>query len=263
MPKTSSAGTRPSRALNSGVRLVLMLPIVLLLLGPEGESCTPNPATPCISDGDCVVEQVCIDNRCTEPPACVCTDVYQPVCGVDAKTYGNACEASCQGVEVAHEGECGGSACTDNGDCQGELICYPPSKTCEPSCTIACFAYDPVCGTDAVTYGCGEQDAWCHGVEVAHRGECGVCVCTREYAPVCGVDGLTYGNACNARCAGVDVQSEGPCPDAGKPCTPEECGPGLGAPNFLCEDGTIGGPGPCVRNDAGLCAWTYVNCPAA
>lgn len=43
-------------------------------------------------------------------------------------------------------------------------------------------------------------------------------------------------------------------------CTPDLCGPPMGAPNFLCTDGTIGGPGPCKRGDGGDCAWSYRSC---
>ena len=40
-------------------------------------------------------------------------------------------------------------------------------------------------------------------------------------------------------------------------CTPDECGPAPGAANFMCEDGSWGGPGPCERNADGVCGWTW------
>lgn len=44
-------------------------------------------------------------------------------------------------------------------------------------------------------------------------------------------------------------------------CSPGECGPQLGLPNWVCEDGTTGGPtGRCVKaGDA--CAWEVRDCP--
>jgi hypothetical protein len=45
-------------------------------------------------------------------------------------------------------------------------------------------------------------------------------------------------------------------------CTPAQCGPTMGAPNYLCTDGTIGGPGPCKRGDGGECGWSYRECQA-
>ncbi|MCP4036793.1 MAG: hypothetical protein GY733_07645 [bacterium] len=170
------------------------------------------------------------------PDPCVCPDVWAPVCGVDGETYGNGCEARCAGVEIAHEGECR-SECDGNEDCPKDLICYPPTDQCQPECQIQCFRYDPVCGEDGVTYGCGAADAHCHGVEVAHEGECRVeCRDNRDcskgevcdptshvcrpaceiqcfrYDPVCGEDGVTY--ACgvqDAHCKGIPVAHEGEC----------------------------------------------------
>ena len=46
------------------------------------------------------------------------------------------------------------------------------------------------------------------------------------------------------------------------PCTPDACGPTLGVPNMLCDDGvTVAGPGDCERQGNGQCGWTMVECP--
>jgi hypothetical protein len=46
-------------------------------------------------------------------------------------------------------------------------------------------------------------------------------------------------------------------------CTTEECGfPPTGAPNWLCTDGTYGGPGPCTRDANGACGWSLRYCEA-
>ena len=42
----------------------------------------------------------------------------------------------------------------------------------EIECSIQCLVYDPVCGEDGVTYGCGVEDAACHNVQVKYQGEC-------------------------------------------------------------------------------------------
>ena len=151
------------------------------------------------------------------PDPCVCPDVYDPVCGVDGNTYGNACEARCAGVRIKHRGECR-DLCRSNADCPGEEICFPPTDMCQPECQILCLVPDPVCGTDGVTYDCGEADAHCSGVEVAHPGSCDLCACPDVWDPVCGVDGTTYGNACEARCAGVEIAGPGECICRPPPC---------------------------------------------
>ena len=179
----------------------------------------------------------CVREHCD---ICPCPDIHDPVCGVDGKTYPNACEARCAGVEIAHPGECR-SACRCNADCPDRSVCV--EGACRPPCVLQCFAYTPVCGSDGRTYGCGDAEAACNGVEVLHRGECGrvcradadcpvgalcaaprdcpdacgcasfcqACACPRVVDPVCGVDRRTYLNACQARCARVEVAHRGAC----------------------------------------------------
>ncbi len=99
----------------------------------------------------------------------VCPHNWSPVCGADGKTYGNMCEAKNAEVKVEYEGECT-TRCLSNDQCSDDLVCR--DGTCQPACSIQCLVYDPVCGVDGVTYGCGIQDAACHGVEVDYKGEC-------------------------------------------------------------------------------------------
>lgn len=179
----------------------------------------------------------CLEQNCN---LCACPTVYDPVCGVDGKTYPNACEARCAGVAIAHAGECA-AACRCNGDCPDGAVCR--DGACQRPCAINCFVADPVCGTDGRTYTCGAAEAECHGVAVLHDGACGracgrdtdcpvgslctavrdcpdacgcasfcqACACPRVLDPVCGVDGKTYTNACQARCAHVQVAYRGAC----------------------------------------------------
>lgn len=48
----------------------------------------------------------------------------------------------------------------------------PQETEFEPDCSIQCLVYDPVCGKDGITYGCGVEDAACHGIGIEHEGEC-------------------------------------------------------------------------------------------
>ncbi len=76
--------------------------------------------------------------------------------------------------------------------------------------------------------------------------------CTMD-AKLC-PDGVTYvGRDGNNNCAWQQ------CP-AIQPCTKEECGPAIMAPNYICADGSMGGP-VCSRDANGVCAYRMVQCP--
>jgi hypothetical protein len=145
---------------------------------------------------------------------CICPLIYAPVCGVDGVTYGNSCAAECAGVEIAYDGECRDRCEPVLCDLYCELgFAVDPETGCEicECATCACpEIYAPVCGADGETYG-NACEARCAGVEVIHEGECGGCGCPRVWDPVCGADGETYGNACEARCAGAEVAYDGEC----------------------------------------------------
>ena len=82
------------------------------------------------------------------------------------------------------------------------------------------------------------------------------CACIMIWDPVCGKDGKTYGNACEAKCANIEIASKGSCGGEQKPSPmpgipsgmipsistiPEfmECASDLSCPQPRCAEGTI------------------------
>ena len=82
------------------------------------------------------------------------------------KTY---LEQKCRELHIGQPEEL--QDCYDRIDEEQRL--NPPINPQESeTCSIQCLIYDPVCGQDGITYGCGVEDAACHGIEVEHIGEC-------------------------------------------------------------------------------------------
>jgi len=82
------------------------------------------------------------------------------------KTY---LEQECRELHIGQPEEL--QNCFDRIDEEQRL--NPPTNPSEiEECSIQCLVYDPVCGEDGVTYGCGVEDAACHGVNVEYEGEC-------------------------------------------------------------------------------------------
>jgi coxsackievirus/adenovirus receptor len=131
----------------------------------------------------------------------------------------------------------------DPGDCAARAeaifkVCVEQNCAPAPPCEERCRAR-----SEGIFRGCvadgGDPDACAAKAREALRRclaeECGLCFCPEIWDPVCGVDGRTYANACEARCAGVEIAHEGEClPEC--PCN-RDCPAGS-----VCRDGACAPP---------------------
>lgn len=207
--------------------------------------------------------------RCLE--GCEGPEVTCPIvdsCGEDTICY--------SGFEVTPEG-C--PTCICNDECRADRDCGPEQACIRGNCIEYCTCrdpYDPVCGSDGVTYR-NRCEAGCEGVAVVYPGACAevcpaldcdltcpsgyrrdeqgceVCqclepceACDRRVEPVCTRNGVTYQNRCLAECRGEQVAYSGEC----RPTCPE----------LICD---LECPDGYVRDEEGcpLCQCNEVVCP--
>ena len=169
--------------------------------------------------------------QCECKTACeACSRDYEPVCGFNGRTYRNRCVAEfCWDDPIAYDGICV-PGCPPLGPCP--LICEGGYRLDDEGCPVCqCLSTD---------------QCRCPGNDAAGT-----------IHPVCGADGRTYPSACHARCLGVPVVIDRPCPPI---CYGNEDCPEHSRCRFRdrdCED--VPGIDP-ARGCPGLCSAPHPPC---
>ncbi|MCS6798901.1 MAG: Kazal-type serine protease inhibitor domain-containing protein [Myxococcota bacterium] len=206
--------------------------------GPDGCptcECLPPPPGECRSDAECGPAESCqivCEDPCPPEAMCDMSAICAARC-VPTFCPAIACDVMCEyGHAVGPDG-CPSCECLPPPACEVDADCGPAGR-CERVCHDPCppgavCALPEVCFTRCVAEACPmiACDRDCeHGFRTSADGcpscEClppaePGCVCPAIYDPVCGRDGRTYGNACEARCAGIDIAHEGECRDPAAP----------------------------------------------
>jgi ZU5 domain-containing protein len=202
----------------------------------SGQTCPPPPPPP-VCHANCTDStRACPPGTECNPMTGDCTPNAQP-CGATTCGQGEyCCNASC-GICAPLGGACTQqdcSACRSSDPSVPPSAC-PPGTMCDPN-TGGCIGGGEQCGPNT-----------CASGEYCCNASCGICApmggaCLQLACATCGANGT----ACppDQQCD----QTTGQCVPI---CSPMDCGPAPGLPNWTCEDGSIGGPtGQCIPQPA-------------
>ncbi|KAJ3201159.1 hypothetical protein HDU67_001522 [Dinochytrium kinnereticum] len=198
-----------------------------------------------------------------------CSSTYDPVCGSNGVTYTNPCllrMVTCRDPSVVKvsKGICTSRSAppplpSTTSTRSGPFYTIVPAST-ECDSIMCSQAYQPVCGSDGITYSnaCLLSVASCRSfatrsrvITIVEEGacdkgydqkQCEESSCASIFQPVCGSDGVTYPNPCSlsvAACKNPSISkaSDEACPEKKPSCQVTNCVTGFIAAPVCGSDG--------------------------
>jgi hypothetical protein len=235
-----------------------------LWIGTALEDCCPayrcNPSTKCDSTAvACTLAMPSCGDGVT--PVVVgktsdCCPIYQCPCdpnaGAAPPTVVKPCGCTFPNCKPGEEMVCAGSD-----PCGGPCSCVPAHGTCtsdtQCSSTERCDKSQCLLSPSSPTDPPACDPAKC-GPQLGMLNK----LC-EDGKTMAGPTGRCLANSTTGNCA-WEITT---CPTPAPVCDAAKCGPALGMPNKLCEDGkTMSGPtGRCLADSAGKCGWEIIECP--
>jgi hypothetical protein len=145
----------------------------------------------------------------------------EPVCSTKDETFANQCVLMLLGQKMKSKGWCEQKVTSESIPKSDKTSQNGYGAGSDRECPFCNDVFNPVCGTNGVTYANLCKLRECGRIDVANKGPCGIpdyvanpsqtCNCPFNFAPVCGQDYVTYQSQCVMGCAGARLQNEGSC----------------------------------------------------
>ncbi len=189
--------------------------------GDSGEICAA---------GECMVNSLCADVRCDDPPADGCDGTIAEQWSAEGVCDAGTCSYRPERVDCADTGQlCVDGACVAEDLCAGVVCTEPPEDSCDGE-TLVRWRSNGECAGGVCDYvfdriDCTVRDEICEAARCAEPGPCDRVICDRPPAPSCRGDialGYDEPGICeDGICSYPPIETR--CSDTAEVCIDGEC----------------------------------------